>query len=532
MRLLVAGLTAFCATQLGAGELTISPTLESTMYYAKVQSDNEELVRDDAVSLNNVNLLSEYLTEQFYSRLNVDIFDIKYSDFTEGDTSFVEYDWWNKLNLLNENLTLTGSVSKSKDALNTVRSSFSDYLYNDAATYDIESQMVMAEYAFPEHWALDGRAELFYRKNSTEDNYDDELNNVYSKYASLEIGQTTYTSLFYWNIVSNVGESNSTDDSKYQYVDVDALVRAPLYSDFYLVALGNMSNHKNPETSSDSEEIEYSMYGVGLSWYSPKRSTLIQFTAEKDTDADDITPGAEVKVETPGGTTFSGTFTRRFYGDSGSVSLAQKTERSNVTLSYEEDIDLSYSIATEVVNEGYYVCTGVTEYDEAACFLPVGSNYELVEGDILYPKYHIEYPLVERLTLNRITSLKWDYTRGNWSSTLLFARTNQKEIGSDYTQVTNEGSISITQRLSDTSNFKYEAKYQDTETKPYGYAYQDTLYKLSFENELNSKASWSVGVQVLNKNASENESDFTDYRVFLSYKHHFGSRNKYRREME
>lgn len=526
------GLGISCAN---AGELTFSPTIDTGVSATNVKSANDVLKRQDVVTLNEFDMDVDYEASVFTSKLNLNAFDIRYSDFSEGDGSFLTYNLINSLSLLNDNWVTEAYYESDYEILNTVRGTFNDFMYEAGEVHDIERYGARTSYDLPEVSRVQGDVNASFTGSKVKSNESARLNKQRQFKLDFGLGQMSSRDPLHWSFSGYGGQTENRFDKEYRYRGGNAIVRIPLTDHFKLVGLGDYSYHVNPATDAFGEQedgIEYATYGGGLAYYDRERDNLIQLTTSRDRKTDEFLPGADFRWNLGYNHYIKGNFTQRFYGDSGSFKYYYGGERNRIELHYDEDLDLRYTLEPTLINKGLFVCKEGTEsFDESSCWLPDDLNYELQPGEVIYPQYRMDYPLVERLALNRSLGFNWYYNGSLFTTKFQLFKNVMEEIGHDYEQDSDNVDFSVAHRLNSTNSIDYEFKYRKMVITPIDTTTYDSLYKITYKHELNSRAQWSLGLQHVRKDSNDQEVNFDETRVTLSYEHHFGKRNKRTREM-
>jgi|TARA_Y100001963_G_C6790681_1_gene455248 hypothetical protein len=518
-----------------AGDFTFSPTIDSGISATRVKSENDVLKRQDIVTLNELDMDVDYDASVFKSKLNLNAFDIRYSDFSEGDGSFFTYDWVNTLSLLNDNWISEAYYESDYEILNTVRGTFNDFMYEAGEVHDIERYGARTSYDLPEVSRVQGNVNASFTGNKVTSNQNKSLNRQRQFKVDFGLGQTSSRDPLQWSLSGYGGRTENRFDKVYEFRGGNALIRIPLTDLFKVVALGDYSHHVNPATDSFGEQedaIEYATYGLGLAYYDRDRDNLVQLSVSRDKEAEKFFPGADFRWNLGYDHYVKGSFTRRFYGDSGSFKYYYGSERNRIELHYDEELDLRYTLEPTLINEGLFVCQdGIEAFDDSLCWQPDELNYELQPGESLYPKFRMDYPLVERLALSRSLGFNWFYNGDIFTTKFQLFKNLMEEIGSHYEQDSDNVDLFLSHRLNSTNSLDYEFKYRKMVLNPIGTTTHDNLYKVTYKHELNSRAQWSFAVQHVRKDSDDRSVNFDETRVTLSYEHHFGKRNKRVREL-
>jgi len=519
-------------TSVYAGELTFSPTVES-----RLSASSSELGSADQQSTNEYIILNEldfdidYESNFLTSKINVNAFDKHYEKESENDDTFLTYSWNNTLSLLNELWVSDAYYEYDYELLNNEKSTFNDLMYQTGEISDVERYGIVTSYSLPKRRsAIQGSIDSSFKSDIVSAGIDFEKRKQTQADLNIFLNQGDSSKNFQWRAYGYAGEKESDVGINNSDRNGGLLFRIPTFPKLMTVASANYiyQKSKNPSLYDETGDIiEYASYGGGVAYYDGKKGNLFQITASLDSRDDDYFFGTEFRFNFGDDHYINGKVERKFYGDAGELNYFYSSGRNIFEVYYEEDVELRYMLEQEITNRGLYVCSdGVDSFDDSFCWKPQQLNYELKPGETLIPKIDVNYPLVDRLTLNKSLGFNWSYKNDFFNSKFQVYKNTMEEIDESYEQESDNISLLLSHRLNSLSSVEYEIKYRKMTFLPVGNRTYDSLYKATYSHELNSRAKWSISLQHVGKKSGYEIDNFKELRFTLSYEHHFGKKNK------
>lgn len=528
----------------GASELTIMPTLESTFYKFKIKSLNETLARDEFVLANDLLVRSNYTNRYLESNLEANLNSIRYSESKVANVSTLDFKWHNVAKFRDDNLLFKGGIVNKKQTFDTIRGGFSDDFFNDDTSATLIIDTLGMTYRIPASNYLDGKFDHLYDSRRVKYVVDKNTSAFTTNESSLRIGHYEDPNGLYISIEGKINRQDRQIADDFSNSETSGTIRLPLFNTYYFVINGFNGEYKNDSAadgfnfSNDEIGTEKTIFGSGFAWVRSHSGKYIQITREYDVEKDKYYIGGNAQWTLGGRLVLNGTLTRRFYGEKKGYSLSYIGKKNSFSFRYSEDVRLSYLLLATNVVEGVYICSPVdndfSEFDPNICRLPDTLNTELQQGELLVTNINTEFPLVDRLLFEGKFNVDWQYQGVKWSHKLSLVDLGIQDLEFANNQDHFEGFFDSSYELTNTSSIEVEWRFRTTEVyKERGDPSKgsiDRLYGLSYHKNLNTVASWAVGIKHINHQDSTGEYNFVDNRVYLSYKYHFGKQNDYRRD--
>lgn len=520
-----------------AGEVTFSPSVDSRISASSAKSGETEGSKksNDVLLINEFDMDIDYESNILMSKLNVYAFDKRHGKASEYDDAVVTYLWDNTLSVLNDNWINNAYYESDYEVINPAKSTFNDLIYQSGDSHNIERYGVNTSYSLPSMLSIQGEFNASFTGNNVTFDSEETITRQNQTDVDFNLFQTVSGQGFQWRIAGYSSEKESKVGYQNNNRTGDVLIRAPLISHIKLVGTSNYTYQESVNTALSSvaeDPIEYAHYGTGFAYYDSKRGNLAQVTVSRDDRNDDYFFGTDLRWFFDDDHYVSANVTRKFYGDSGLFNYFFSADRVTLDLYYKEDVELEYMIEQEVINDGLYVCRdGVDSFDESLCWQPESLNYELGQGETIIPKIQVNYPLVDRVVLNKKLGFNWSYDTDYFNSKVQVYKNIMEELDDNYEQESDNVSLLLTQRLNSLSSIDYEFKYRKMTFLPEDRRTYDVLYKATYNHELNSRAKWYVGFQYINKNSDYDIDNFNEVRFSIGYEHHFGKTNNRIREL-
>ncbi len=522
-----------------SGELTISPSVEYSLYKAKVESPQPELVRDTAINVLTLDAEIEYSAKHLSSLLSGKLSKYEYSDGNEGRVESDDLRWSTSANLWREDLTVFYDWQRYAELYNSIQGSFADEIFARENYYINYHQGYGLNYRLPTSSLLSGRLSLKHevRKSKPKENETLEPARENTGYktdkADFQLGQYRGSRPLFWVLSGNALHQDSRGTDFYSY-NAQFRTRAKLYDKWHASARVDYSYYENSMAwryADGGQGITSQVYSGGFAWVKDHEHSFIELFYNKDHDSDELYFGGEIRWRLADKWFLSAEKRRRFYGSSDQFSFSYTGINHRVSASYNDSLEYRHMLIAENYVEGVYVCRfdeNQEEYslDKELCFLPEDELYVLQPGESLLTNMETSYPLATRLTHSESASFNWDYLGATWQHTFWLKAREQVELTDGYQQDQQEGFFSGDLELNSRSYIRSKWRYRHMELKPSGTRTTDRLYSLGYHFKLNSRATVSMSLQHLNKWTSGDTYNYDDNRIVLNYVHHFGSKNK------
>ncbi|MDO6709171.1 hypothetical protein Q4567_00415 [Aliiglaciecola sp. 2_MG-2023] len=299
-----------------------------------------------------------------------------------------------------------------------------------------------------------------------------------------------------------------------------------LINDFRLVINGNMeSNEFSSEDVDDVTEIEYNSAGVGLSYYrSAAQHIDVTYNVSSENEGDrEQFVGVDFDWRFSARTSASGSYGRRFFGDSGRLDFSYGVRKLKATVTYTESVSNFTRLVAGQQVSGVIVCP-VASVDFTDCFVPPSSDYTLGPGEE-YQSFNFNLAeLSENTTIRKSlqSSIGLNLRRITGSLSLQHSNTEFVETGREQSSYSVVASANLS--LSRKSNISWSNSYTYTDRSDVDDASSVTdktlSSSLSLSHDFSPKLKTSVRLQIIDKNSPIQNRDFVSRQLFLrmSYK--------------
>ena len=519
-----------------SGELETSVTLDTYLYKTDVKSNQSGITREDFASVTDVIFKSDYDSPLFKSSLSAVGTEVVFAgDTKEGDSEF-DFNWSNWLHLINESLILKASIVEQNEEISFFNTGVSDRVYDTESQAKTTIINYGARYEMQPTMPIDGSFSYDFF-NRDVDWGDSRLENRNYDVATTRasIGQYKQNSGVYWILNGSHNKDGKYDGGDIISLQGSSLLRIPLVAKWYFVANNdystNDSSNDGLSSASNRRQSTTRNVGAGLVWAKDHNKAYFQLTREKDTVRDNYFFGADLKWPLSEKLYLSASLDRKFYGDSKLFDLTYEYKENSFSLSRNETVDMRNVLSAQQVIEGVYLCDipeEDAEFDPDTCSMPTGLNVDIEQGKFVQTRFETLFPLIERLTLNKINEASWKYKRDKWTHTVSYNDTETKNIEFFGGQNKKTFTFSAEQRLNELSHLTFDFTYVDLSfLKEQGSNDSNTRrYTVGYTKELNSRASWGLFFERIERDIDFYEIDYRDNRLYLQYTHHFGVDNK------
>jgi hypothetical protein len=549
----------FSAHNAHSGTIDFSPSVSIEAFQTKVKSENSGLQRNDTIIKTTATADVDYKSDRLTSIFTPTAIQRFHKDEKESSESYIDWRWKSSLEVLSERFFLVYGWDRYHKLFDTIRGGFEDDLYsvNQGDKIIQHKKELGGIFDAPENSTLDGKIEYYaaefditnyedqYSENQRENNTKD--NKYRSDRGSLTLGQYTMARPIFWRVDgSYLNERRPEQQGSFNNWEYSFITRTRLYERLHFAGISNSSRYKNANGwryGKAGEPISYHIAGAGLAWVKHQTDAFFQLTYNKEVvnSDEETTPGslgAEFRWKFSERWQISARRIKKFYGQSYDGELAYFGTNSTFTAKYNERVELSYMLGLDRYINGIYICPNTFTKDSIKsghCILPTDGNYLIEPGFVFVPNWDVSFPLETRLTLRKEFELDWVFEKGRWTHRLSVLKDISDDLEYDYASTTKQAYFEGDWRLSNTYYLRTILRYRDSILLSSGipsvFSSVDRLYSVGFHHQLNTRAEWSISLQLANKTSIEHSFDYDDSRVVLGYTHHFGVKNINTKEM-
>jgi hypothetical protein len=519
---------------------------ELSLYKTNVKSPAENLNRSDVILMSDLTLLGGYESRHYDSELKALLSNQKYSNFTQSDVNFSDFEWKNTFTFLDENLTVTSKTQRERELFNSVQGGFADRVYQVGNNAVSINQDFALSYFFPKNFPLNGS--IIYSDQNQFLEYDDEVDELKSpgeyrsKALNFRVGQYSTGENLYWSIDGSRYDNQRVQGKSFLVSNMSTIFKIPAYSSFYLIMSGNYTDYKNNESGAvpvgegedvafnDNVNSENRTAGTGVAWVKKHDSASFQITREWDFKRGDKYWAGDIRWPVSKRLYINLDLTRKIYGDSKALFISYQGKRSVVQVRYDDNVQLQYISDPQSVIEGIYICdtsnSDFFNFDDELCRLPSSLNTQILPNESVITKLETIFPLSTRVTLNQTFGIDWDFEGDKWTHEIYVRSSKQVDLEFKNGNNSIEGFFQGDQRLNTLSFLRFTWRFRQFTFDSVEARSIDRVYSMGYHRDINTRADWAITYQHINRENNDNTYSYNDNRLFFTYTHRFGNKNK------
>lgn len=508
-----------------SSELLIKPSIATSFVKYDVESGSFDQSGADSYVL-EAGLDSSYASKKLNALF---VFDAKSIDrhfinqqdqLTEENDSdnYLNYRFNTDLSIINNVLTIGAKGSQSY--LNRVDAQWlvNDIFLGSDQLTKTRSHSAFVEFANPNkrYLGLDINGDISRIKSEHSADQDREIKNTNTRFQA-RLYQGNAISGFGWDIRSNYNDTNGTlGITNLRTRSIDASVFANIGKNLKLTLVGYTEDNQYSDLDGSALQVnEYTSYGVGLNW-TPSNDKSIQLTynsGEKDGEDDKDYVGLRLNWDFSPRTSISASLGRRFYGNSGSFSLAHRTRSFNARVNYSESVTNFSTIINGDLVLGTLVCP-LGQASVIDCFIPDSSDYELQNGEE-FLDITVQVPEVsEQVTLRKTWLASVGYTKRRFSASLSVSSTDVEYLQqSNRSQKTEQATLSTNLRIGTKTSINWNTSYNNVEAISEINTNETISSSLGLSHQLSPRLSTSLDYRYTDRTSSLEGRDLTDNRI-------------------
>lgn len=268
-----------------------------------------------------------------------------------------------------------------------------------------------------------------------------------------------------WELSGNYQDTTRTESSQGDFIsrDGDFLLDALVVRNWGIrLNASHEANQISSRTDSISSARQYSSYGAGIT-YRQSSSRYISLTANKSSsdleeDDDNTFVGLDMAWALSSRSSISGSYGKRFYGESAAVKFNYNTKYFRSSFTYSEDVTNTSRLLANPENLGVFVCP-VESVSIADCFQPASLSYvpSADEELLQITTQNLEYDDNIILRKGAVAQLGYQFSRVTLSLSWQYAEDDYLE--SDLLRRTYSGSANIAYQLGSYTNLTSKVSY-------------------------------------------------------------------------
>lgn len=524
---------ATLALQVQAGQLELTPTLAASYNYYDVDSKAFPERGSNVLSI-EPGLVGIYTAKRANGVFGIDYkyFDRNFSGLDETDTgvndrdSFTEFFFDSTLDAIDDVLVLSASGTQTyRNSLDT------DILVNDfvlGADQLIKTREGRASFSLqlPEVAGLGlrsnggvGRVESDRPINEQRDIRDTNVSLFTTLY------QGNGNDPVSWEITSSYQDTRGSINSDLTSRTFDASLYVGLYRGFRLNFVGRTEdNIVSDENDLSEDNLNFDSYGVGLSWFgSEDRFIDITFNESSSSNEEGEKEqflGLNMRWQFSPRTAMDASYSRRFFGETGTFSLTHNNRRLRTRVQYTEDITNFSRLIQTQQTVGSLVCPAGA-IDPVDCFQPGSLDYVLQPGESVLELTALVPQLTDEVILRKSLGISSTYQKRRLTTTLNVQKLDNDFLESNRTQHSYLASLNSSLRAGVRTRFIWNVNYNRTSTTDVSINDHSWASELGIEYSFSQDLMTDLTLRYVNRDSNEPLRDLVDRRVSFTINYNF-----------
>jgi uncharacterized protein (PEP-CTERM system associated) len=533
-----------------AGELTVSAGIDNDFVKQSIKPENDEEVDTDNLIFNPY-LRLIYDSRKFDVLVNGDHNHVRRTFQTEdASNNYTDYGYRINYDAIENVLRLSANGGRNFRS-SDLRSVFvDDFLLNADNLVKSNKNALSADLSLLNRKYYNFNSSIRYAETKTErlgldqtfQNFDNNIAN-----AQLTLSSGTAIRPISYLINSQASRTKRQDRGDFTNEAVNLTLGSEVISTVSLQLLGSyesidIDNSNQADTDSFSSSREFYSAGLGISW-EPSRNRNIEIginRSKNKSDVDDTEDevdsfiSANINWQFSPRTSFSGSTSRRFFGDSSSLRLSHNTRHWRTRLSYEESVQ-SNSALSQTQELGLFVCDSAST-DLSDCSLPdVLDPTQLEPGQTILPIIQTNFEVNDNITLRKLWSLNSSIQRRRTNLLVLLSHNKSETLELERQIDTTTAQLTASLNLSRHAQIRLLGRYSNIDSVSNANINESIVrqLELTLSRDISRRFQIELGLRYLNRSGDSAvgigntfgiQGPLTDTRVTASINYQFTNR--------
>ncbi|EWH11162.1 hypothetical protein DS2_04875 [Catenovulum agarivorans DS-2] len=374
-----------------AGDITLQPAVAADYYNLSVDFVDEADQPDISESVYKIapSFSAAYDSKKLRVSSNLVAEKTTHSEQKSHNSSFVSYGVQGQALLIENLLTLDGSINKSFRSASSQIGGFNDSIFGSEELVGVTNSSVGLNLAAANSNMLQLRANVQLQRSKADENIDladfgsQGISRYDTKSASAGFAVSSQAnSRVIWNLSGQATESDRSQTSNYRNSTFAGELTVPVTSELAITTNGSVNKNSIADDQALSDGLTYKQYGAGLRWSFAKQSylSLLGYRSQSGEQETRSFIGGEFNWVLSSRTQMSLTADRNQFGEQYGFSLTQASRFVRTQMSYSEGVDIQSRnnfISTQV---GSFICPDDV-LDLSQCYVPEDLNYQPALGE-------------------------------------------------------------------------------------------------------------------------------------------------------
>jgi len=512
------------STQLYAGELTISPTLSTSLVSSQTSVPDSENIEANILSISptiSATFNGSRVTGDLSIRHNHLQQDIDNQGLNDADSSenFTDILYSFESQLLENVITLFANGGQSQRNLNASQSLVNDEFLGSESLSKTQNNTIGLEFIVPNptYLGMTLRAESSNVKSDRQTNSEAKLSSK-DKNLQATLFQGTSFSKFGLNVNGQYRETSGSLDNDLTSWNVNGLMTFKFIDHIQFVLSGSKEqNERGNDSVASINNLSNDTYGIGFGWFT-SNDRFINITYNSASQIDDERSkflGVDVKWRLTRMTNIEATYGRRFFGKSGSFSLNHNNRKVRTSITYTEDVTTFSRLVLNNDSTGVFVCpNGDTSLN--SCFQPTDPTYQLQLGEQFTNLQILVPDISEEVLLSKNLNASIGFTRRKMNILLSLLYNDTSFLETSRRQTSKSANLSVSYAANRNTNVELGLNNALTNSSTDNSDTKTWSASLGLSRQLGRHLSSNLAYRFLKRESSFNANDLIDRRLTLS----------------
>ncbi|MFQ3196398.1 MAG: hypothetical protein ACI8R9_001090 [Paraglaciecola sp.] len=522
--ILVAAFTCVSPNLLIAGELQITPNVNTTGYVYQTESESRENVSNQALVI-NTKVIGIYDARKASASVMVDHTYVQQKNDDPGaDKSFTELKYTSDINLIDRIMSLSLSGGQSYRVLDASQGLVNDKVLAAGELTKISTNSAELNLSVPNPQYLGATVKTSYSNNHSDEsltsNQGIDSQNMQLN-AQIYQGSRFKRASFY--LASSYNNTKRAGNQDFVSTISSAHLGFGLSQDIKLVLVGNDNNYDVNEQNVNSQRanLDTTSYGAGLMWQpSDNRSVELTYNKLDEGEMSSRFVGLNTNWALSSRTAVAFDYSKRFYGDAYDFSFNYNLKSFRSSASYNETVTSYSRLSLAEGSSSLFVCP-ISSSELAGCFQPESLQYVLQAGEEFREAGLLLSDVTNEVLFSKTGRLNLGYDKGRLKAALNLSINTTEYLESDRQQERKNLGLSLYYQLGRRSNVALSSNFSTVNYIGSDRKNDVMNISASFKRTLSKQLSMDVTARYLDQETEDKSQNLTDSRLTVSLDYRF-----------
>lgn len=507
-----------------AGDVQVTPKIETTMYVYDTKINNGESVSNEAIAI-----LPSVLTTYSAKRVNAS-FVVNHTiveqnnDIDGANKNYTELKYNSALSLIENVMNLTFSGAQNYQVINSQQSFIGDKILSPGDLTKYRNNSAGLSFSIPNPKYVGFAFQSSYSETKTNETIDNSrgLDND-NLGISAQLFNGNYTKNYNFDLSAQYNKTGRSNFKDFNSTIVRGRIGLAIANSFDVVINGNSESYDiNEGRFPLRNNLDTASYGAGIEWKATgERAVLLTYNQLEEGNNQTNFIGLDVNWAFSNRTSLKFDYGKRFYGDAYNADFIYALKSVRTSLSYSERVTSYGRLGNSGNNlNGLFVCEFGSS-DLIDCFQPDSLDYELQAGEEFRASTDVDADISEEVLFRKTGRFNIGYEKRKLKASLNVSYTKSEYLESDRLQTTRSLGLNLAYALSRRTDISltYDlSKRQFDELSD-----EDTYSTLSldFKRNVSKNLQFTTGLRLLDRESDNASRDLTDKRLTVGANYTF-----------